>query len=253
LLIWPKKFDPLIHRVLLWAATTIGIIIVFLSGRRALILVVILSPFLTMGLQCFLPSGMRRESFMQSIKSAIPIVLFIIFFLYYVERIFDIDLLSTYKMFTSGFQFDAELSAAIRKKQFYALIEGWMESPFFGKGHGTCCSGFLREGGDQGVCAYELSYVALLFYTGISGFLAYASGVLWIIMKSIQLIRSQAVIGLQMLPILVGMVSFLIGHATNPYLTKFDSMWTIFLPVAFINNQLIRSEGRQNAIEDTGN
>jgi len=44
-------------------------------------------------------------------------------------------------------------------------------------------------------------------------------------------------------PTLVGMISFLIGNATNPYLGKFDFMWVIFVPVLIIN--LYKLENRK--------
>ena len=41
-----------------------------------------------------------------------------------------------------------------------------------------------------------------------------------------------------MIPMLVGLSGLLIADATNPYLEKFDEMWTLFLPLAVINRRL---------------
>ena len=64
------------------------------------------------------------------------------------------------------------------------------------------------------------------------------------------MIRSGDEIGLYLLPKLVGMSSFLIASASNPYLRTFDYMWAIFLPIAFINFWLLnrRTNRRSNLI-----
>jgi len=90
--------------------------------------------------------------------------------------------------------------------------------------------------------AYELSYVALLFHTGIVGLTIYAAAIVWIYRMGLRMIRSGDRIGLYMLPTLVGTTCFLIGNATNPYLEKFDYIWVIFLPVALINHWLLTSK-----------
>ena len=54
--------------------------------------------------------------------------------------------------------------------------------------------------------------------------------------------RSEALfmtLGRYLAPVLVGMVSFLMGNAADPYLEKFDYMWVIFLPLGFINVWLL--------------
>ncbi len=87
--------------------------------------------------------------------------------------------------------------------------------------------------------AYELSYAALLFHTGIIGFLIYSSGVICIFWMGLKIMRSGHWLGIYMLPVLVGTTCFLIANATNPYLEKFDYIWVIFLPVALINIWLL--------------
>tara|TARA_B110000971_G_C19803123_1_gene405305 strand:- start:163 stop:378 length:216 start_codon:yes stop_codon:yes gene_type:complete len=46
--------------------------------------------------------------------------------------------------------------------------------------------------------------------------------------------KKHSAIGL-LAPQLVALVCFLIINASNPYLGKFDYLWTIFLPIASIN------------------
>jgi hypothetical protein len=128
-------------------------------------------------------------------------------------------------------------SESVRAEQFFALLDGWQQNPLFGAGHGASAVGSLRDA--EMPWAYELSYVALLFQTGLVGFSIYCSGVIWIFWMGFKIIRSSHWLGFYMLPVLVGTFCFLIANATNPYLAKFDYMWVIFLPVALINSYLL--------------
>ena len=90
--------------------------------------------------------------------------------------------------------------------------------------------------------------IPLLFHTGVLGFGAYVSGVIWIYWMGVRMIRSGDRIGLYMLPVLVGMSCFLIANATNPYLEKFDYLLVVFLPIALINFWLLaRNKARVSA------
>ena len=78
--------------------------------------------------------------------------------------------------------------------------------------------------------AYELSYLALLYQTGLVGLGIYATGIAWIYFMGVKILRSGGMFAESMLPLLVGMTCFLVANATNPYLAKFDGLWIIFLP-----------------------
>ena len=116
-----------------------------------------------------------------------------------------------------------------RRNQYLALLQEWMATPFIGTGFGGVAA-YTRS--VEQPWSYELSYMALLFHTGILGFLLYGASVCWIYVKSILIIRSSDKIGLLLAPVLVGTTSFLIANATNPYLEKYDYLWVLFLPSA---------------------
>ena len=83
---------------------------------------------------------------------------------------------------------------------------------------------------------YELTYVALLFQTGIIGVLAYLGLLFWPVYKGAQLLKkTNEEAGLFIIPSIVGCACFLIANATNPYLQSYDFMWALFLPIAIIN------------------
>jgi hypothetical protein len=141
-------------------------------------------------------------------------------------------------MFLRGFDFSREASAIPRRDQLFALLRGWADAPLLGAGHGASAPGVVRA--REMPWAYELSYVALLFQTGLLGFVAYASAVGWLMWMLVKVIRVGDELSLLALPVTVGMVCFLIANATNPYLAKFDYLWILFVPIGVVNYWLLR-------------
>jgi hypothetical protein len=158
----------------------------------------------------------------------------------YVHYAAGLELIAIVDNFIEGFDFAGAGSASVRAEQFFTLYNGWQQTPLFGAGHGASALGPLRS--VEMPWAYELSYAALLFHTGIIGFLIYSSGVICIFWMGLKIMRSGHWLGIYMLPVLVGTTCFLIANATNPYLEKFDYIWVIFLPVALINIWLLNKD-----------
>lgn len=242
LLTWPKNSDIPVSRRWLWCAFVLGAIVVLLSGRRALLLVVAVSPVIALTLRHFLSGrGSIRNTklVMRGFAGSVLLSLLIIFCL---SSVFDFNIKSVFEMFLEGFDFQYSGGAVKRNMQFFALIDGWSQQPLLGAGHGA---GVAYNRSAEMPWAYELSYVALLYQTGLIGFILYASGVIWIFGMGIRIIRSGHPLGLQILPVLTGTACFLIGNATNPYLGKYDYIWVIFLPIAFINLWLLQRKHRR--------
>lgn len=241
LLTWTNDADAIISRRYLWVALIFGGVTVLLSGRRVLLLVSLLSPVIALAFRIFIPRSKKlacRKKTAQRMACAflIFIGLGVLLLPYY-----DFSMKTAMENFTQGFDFEGDESAYARKEQYSALIEAWKRNPIFGAGHGAAAPGSLRS--EEMPWAYELSYIALLFQTGIVGFLAYASGIAWLFIIGLRMISSGDKLGLFMLPVLVGTSCFLIGNATNPYLGKFDYMWVIFLPLVLINRWLLYRNG----------
>jgi hypothetical protein len=119
----------------------------------------------------------------------------------------------------------------VRSDQLAALTSAWLHSPVIGNGFGAVAS-VIRSPSQP--WAYELSYNALLFKTGVLGVVLYAVGVGWILWQGLRLVRNSP-ISSSAWPVLVGSIGFLVANATNPYLQKFDYLWVLFLPLAYIN------------------
>ena len=60
-------------------------------------------------------------------------------------------------------------------------------------------------------------HLALLYQTGLVGFLAYAAAIAWIFGHGIRIIREGGRPAQIMIPMLVGLCGLLIANGTNPY------------------------------------
>ncbi len=235
---WPGHESWPVSRPMLWMAFLLGMAVVVLSGRRALLLVVLLAPGLALLLRMLQSLPVRRSNrrVVLRVLAGGGVLLFAL--AAYLHSVYDLRLDSLVEMVSEGFQFDRDPSGRARKQQFYALLAGWEESPILGAGHGAALPSVVRSA--EMPWAFELSYVALLYQTGLAGFLAYASGVVWIFWMGMRIVRSNDRLGRYMLPVLVGTACFLLANASNPYLGKYDFLWVLFLPIGIINSWLLR-------------
>ncbi|GAA1966068.1 hypothetical protein GCM10009817_02340 [Terrabacter lapilli] len=120
----------------------------------------------------------------------------------------------------------------MRAEQFWQLWQGFSDSPFVGHGFGATVAQVrdpLRP------WAYELSYMDLLFTTGIVGGALYLFALSAPAAKLVSATRRAPWLAPYATPVLAGWVAFLVANATNPYLDKFDSLWVVFLPAALLN------------------
>lgn len=239
LLQWRGNYAP-INKYVVWFAFSICFCMAILSGRRALWLLLIMTPLLYVMLASFQltkskPANIMRKS---SAGILIKIVLVLVLLLIAAVAIFDVSLKAVFNSLIESIPDGSgeELSADLRFWQAIALIDGWIEKPWFGHGHGAVAS-IIRS--EDMPWAYELTYLALLFHTGLVGTLIYAACVAWIYWQGVRIIRYSEKYSRLMLPTLLGTTSLLIANATNPYLAKFDFMWIIFVPLAIINCYLI--------------
>ncbi len=243
LMSWPLESGMPVKRLYLWAVFFIGMLIIIISGKRAYLLILAVSPILTYVLQRFSPRR-NRKAYSAPVRRVLVVgLLMMVAIVGYLHYAYNIQVTGLLNHFSSGFNFKTGgASPMMREEQYHALMNAWSRRPLLGAGLGAVDWASVRN--FKMPWAYELSYVALLFHVGIIGFAIYSIGVLWIIWKSVQIIRSGERLGLYVLPVLVGMISFLIANATNPFLEKFDYIWVLFLPIALINYHL--STNRRN-------
>lgn len=241
LMTWSDRDSAPASRFWLWAAVVAGGALVLLSGRRALLLVVSLAPLFTLAARQLLPAEDRQSSWRVMLSTVAGASVALVALLLYLSAVYGFSLATVWRMFLLGFDFGRDVSATARSNQFVALMTEWANAPLLGAGHGASAAGSVRS--VEQPWAYELSYAALLFHTGLVGFIAYISAVGWIYAEGLRVIREGGARASYMLSVLVGLTCFLIGDATNPYLEKYDLMWVIFLPVALINHRRLERDG----------
>ena len=248
LMIWHKDLHMPVFRFWLWMAVGLGLTVTLLSGRRSLWLVVALSPIITI-IFCKM-SAVKYYYFKKICRLFLCFILLIFILFIFLQVVFKIDFLLMFRRFTDGFQFNLDAGAILRREQFFALLQGWMDNPLLGAGLGAGVESSVRS---AQTWQYELFYMSLLFQTGVIGFTIYLASVVWIYWMGFKMIRSGERLGLHMCPILVGTSCFLAASATNPYLGTFCGIWPIFFPIALINVWLLTRKKYYTQISNNNN
>lgn len=209
------------------------VMIVFLMGRRSLLLIFFTFPIYAYLIRIYLRKEritvlhIRKRALLACVGLAVLMVGgIVIAFLY-------TDLSISYFMtnFTSGFDFGGGIySGNIRVRQLYYLVVHWLEKPLFGHGAGSGIKEVVRD--PEMPWAYELSYASMLYQRGLIGLLIFGILVYSIFRLNRKKTRISRAHYNCVFPHLVGIFSFLIANGTNPYLGKFSTIWFLFLPLA---------------------
>ncbi|SCX77342.1 O-antigen ligase family protein [Alkaliphilus peptidifermentans] len=235
---WPKEVKQKFNKLFIVTGLLLGILLTLLSGRRILQLLVVATPILIVFYQKFLSNLHRKRSKKSSQRAFLLLFLCVVLIYLLLNWTYGINITTIIEDIKDAFRFSTDASASLRSGQFRALLNGWSESPLIGSGHGASAPQFIRS--TEQPWAYELSYVAYLYHTGLVGFSIFSGQIIWIIIMSIKIIKSNSILKFHILPVIVGSTAFLLANATNPYLAKYDFMWVIFLPICIINTWLLR-------------
>lgn len=211
-----------------------SIVLTFLTGRRAMLLVFMILPviFLT---EYFLFFGLKglREKIRNLSLSPRSYFLFIFLLLsaFGLLDYFGYEINKVWTMFSDGFAFESgesTESTQARTQQYNSLINGWINtSIFFGAGNGATVD-VVRS--TEMAWAYELTYVYLLFSTGLVGFLFYFGWFGYGLLRIRQSLKRRPDLKLYVLPMMTGVFALAIAAASNPYFGKFDYLWIVMLP-----------------------
>jgi len=232
-------------RTAAWVALALSVITLIISGRRGFWLIAAMSPFVVVGLLWL--GGIHAH--LLKLISKIGVIILTVAIASVI--LLDIDFQVIWTDFAQGFEFaNADNPSAFRRReQLFHLLDGWADNPLLGAGHGASADVGLSNRLQP--WAYELSYVALLFQTGIIGMFIYGSAVVWVFIVGLRMVRRSPQAASLLVPTLAGLVGFLIVTITNPYLLKFDYLWTLFLPIAMLNTFLLQSP-RSTSSSSTG-
>lgn len=217
--------------VLVWVTFILSTIVMVFVGRRALLLVALIAPFIIL---CFVLVGNRdiRKSLPRFARIFAWVLILVLFTIFLLQGA-GYDLGAYVQSFFEGFTNSARAGGSIRLEQFNALIDAWTENVLFGRGLGAVHPQLIRSI-DQ-PWNYELSYVKMLFDFGLVGIAAYTAGIAAIYWSAAKIFRLDSGFSVVLMPVIVGNAAFLIGNATNPYLLKIDYLSIVFLPLALIN------------------
>lgn len=205
-------------------------LLVFLTGRRAVLLVLMLTPIMIFSSNFVLDIRLKKEIKI-NLKRKIYLFLGVVFgsavFVYFLLKtnfIFDNFL----DMFLDGFDFEEGDSSSERTLQYDSLINGWANANvLFGVGNGGATE-LVRS--NEFPWAYELTYVYLLFSTGIVGVLFYFSWFFWGLLRVKTALSKNLNIAIYTAPLITGVFGMGLGAASNPYFGKFDYLWVVMLP-----------------------
>lgn len=96
----------------------------FLSGRRALMLMTAIAPILTLLFRIFLPKEVKLTNRTIVFKTLISVFILILVILFFLNYIYGITISTLIDMFLEGFDFQGSASAIARKMQFFVLLNG---------------------------------------------------------------------------------------------------------------------------------
>jgi O-antigen ligase len=237
-LVFDRNGEWLRHRKAGWLLLALVLLVSLASGRRAFWLLSLATPVIVAGLSV---AASRRLPWKPIAVVAVAGALVLAMGAW----LADISLAKVGAEFASAFS-GAERNSSLRYQQWQAMVQAFQASPWIGHGLGAALDSVTRS--EEMPWAYELYYGALLFQIGLSGLLVYGMAIAWIFIAGIRLARRDREAAPVILPLLAGLAGFLLVNATNPYLAKFDYLWTIFLPVAVINAYRIHHRKRSSSL-----
>lgn len=211
-------------------------IMILISGRRAMWLTLGLLPIYLM---CILKICKLQGFSILKILSLCVFVGGILFFA--LINFFDLDfmtveLLSAFDMYTN----DSNLERVLQNK---SLMNDFLSSPIIGQGIGFV-SAYVRT--PDHPWEYELVYQYLLASFGLVGMAFLCIPFMWILNKSINIVKRTGSYTELIIPAISGLFVFLIINATNPYLLKFDFLWIFFLPIIILNQIRVETRNRKS-------
>ena len=223
----------------LWILFIIMTGVMIFVGRRILLVVAILAPIIITMYLFFL-----NKSYTVRWGYAIFYLIITIISIGLVIKISGMEAQSIIDYLVLTFQADQITASGVVKSNVrYEIIaelyKGWKNNPLFGFGSGAIYTPFQRSHTEP--WSYEVLYMQFLYNWGIIGCALYGLGIYYILIQLKAIYKAQCIYSNYAFSASAGMISFLIGTATNPYLLKFDVLYIIFFPVAILNIYFMRT------------
>ena len=237
-MLWDDRDEMPIKRNFILITIIVSFGPIIFSQSRIFWVLLILAPALTLIFVKFLPitcSATRGHFCVKVVKKVILNIFFFFLLLVLVfhSYIFEfMNYVSQSDTFMSALTF-TDYGSNVRGEQKDKLLEGWSNVPFLGAGHGASLHDYHSS--SIAPWAYEQTFFALLFQTGIIGTSIYLILISLIVFFGLKIVSRSENDALYIIPLLVGMVCFLVANLSNPYLYAFDYLWTLFVPLMCIN------------------
>jgi hypothetical protein len=210
----------------------LALLLCLLSGRRALQFIILSTPILIITSESLLGQrGRNLLHLLASWKALTAIALAFAACLLFLN-IFQVDLNPQVLLanMQSGFDFTggSDEGASVRYEQYESLMRAWWNGDIlFGAGNGSCTE-VVRD--TEMPWSYELTYIYILFSTGIVGTVFYITWFGWGLVRLRHALALRNDLFEYITPVVTGVIAFLIAAASNPYIGKFDYLWIVFLP-----------------------
>ena len=218
------------------------VVLMFMTGRRIFLLIILVSPIFIFIFSRFLKGSLLKMSNRVFVFISGAGILFSFVFFTYLASTVGMDFNRLKDSFFAAFDSSQE---GIRFHQSEALLDNWKKAPFLGHGAGAGVPGYRKPGKDRAVpWGFELSYHSRLNQYGLVGFGLEALYYLSIFLLGFWVIRKYN--DFLMVALLSGYAAFLLANATNPFLTSFEFLWPIILPLIYINIKLLKGSESNN-------
>jgi len=208
-------------RILLLVLLLLTFVVLIISGRRMYMLTCMIAPLFPLFHRKMLGKLiykriLKSTKYMLIIGGVACVILFSFVSLDgYIER------------FEQAFDATEE---PIKFRQLSMLLREFMNAPLLGHGLGAV----LYEPARYTLSfSFELGYVFDLVTLGILGCVIYYIGIILVLYSMIKVIKKKH--NAVLYSYYVGLIIFLIGQATNPFLSSYDFMWPLYIGLIGVN------------------
>jgi len=218
------------HKILYYFIILFSFFIILLTGRRALAIVALLSPILFL-FYAYVHDLIKLKKIILILFFSVSIAFLILFYFYFLQSNFTGSDLKLIQRIGDEFSEDST-----RLNQLPFLFDYFIHHPW-GSGFGVILPNselFIRDSVNK--WNFELTYLQLICNTGVLGILFYFFLFNFLFRKlriyfykktDISIITCSSFNGLQL---------FLLASFSNPYISSFESIFIIFIPLFFIYN-----------------
>lgn len=217
-------------KILYYFVIVFSFFIILLSGRRALAVISLLSPFLLLS-YAYVYNIIKLRKIILILFLLFSISVCIFTYFYYLQSSFTGSEMNLIQRINDEFS-----DESVRVNQLPFLLDYFLHHPW-GSGFGVILPNsepYIRDSVNK--WNFELTYFQLICNTGILGILFYPLFFIFIFKKLHKFLIAKSEISIITSSSINGLQLFLLATFSNPYISSFESIFLIFLPLYFIYN-----------------